>query len=79
MIQSIELKNFKSIKRHRFPLRNLNVVLGRNGMVKSTFIQSFLLMKQSENLFHGALRLNGQLVEIGKGVMFFIHIAKRMK
>lgn len=76
MIQSIELKNFKSIKRHRFPLRNLNVVLGLNGMGKSTFIQSFLLMKQSENLFHGALRLNGQLVEIGKGSDVFYQYSK---
>lgn len=76
MIESIELKNFKSIKRHRFPLRNLNVVLGLNGMGKSTFIQSFLLMKQSEDLLHGALRLNGQLAEIGKGSDAFYQYSK---
>jgi len=60
MIQSIELKNFKSIKRKYFPLRKLNLLLGLNGMGKSSFIQSLLLLRQSENLeTHGELRLNG--------------------
>jgi predicted ATPase len=61
MIQSIELKNFKSIKRKHFPLRKLNLLLGLNGMGKSSFIQSLLLLRQSHSgLFHrGELRLNG--------------------
>lgn len=67
MIKSIELKNFKSIKKHRFPLRNLNVVAGLNGMGKSTFIQSLLLLRQSSGeLSRGGLRLNGLLTKIGK-------------
>lgn len=76
MIQSIELKNFKSIKRHRFPLRNLNVVLGLNGMGKSTFIQSLLLLQQSYSLSSGELRLNGRFVEIGKGSDAFYQYSK---
>ncbi|MBI4946246.1 MAG: DUF3696 domain-containing protein [Bacteroidetes bacterium] len=67
MIEALELKNFKSIKKHRFPLRNLNVVMGLNGMGKSTFIQSLLLLMQSDSIQRGELKLNGHLVEIGKG------------
>lgn len=68
MIQSIEIKNFKSIKSKYFPLRNLNVVLGMNGQGKSSFIQSILLLRQSEKLSEGILKLNGGesgLVNIG--------------
>lgn len=68
MIQSIELKNFKSIKRKKFLLRNLNILLGLNGQGKSSFIQSLLLLRQSEKLAQGELRLNGGdsgLVNIG--------------
>lgn len=67
MIQSLTLRNFKSIKDHKFHLRNLNVVMGINGMGKSTFIQSLLLLRQSENLNKGILTLNDDLVKIGKG------------
>lgn len=59
MIQSIKIKNFKSIKSKYFPLRNLNVVLGVNGQGKSSFIQSLLLLRQSERLSNGILKLNG--------------------
>jgi predicted ATPase len=76
MIQALELKNFKSIKKHRFPLRNLNVALGLNGMGKSSFIQALLLLRQSDNLKRGELRLNGQLVEIGKGTDAFYQYSK---
>ena len=76
MVEIVELKNFKSIKRHRFPLRNLNVVLGLNGMGKSSFIQSLLLLKQSDNLARGELKLNGQFVEIGKGADAFYQYSK---
>ena len=68
MIKSIELRNFKSIKKKRFPMRNLNVLLGLNGQGKSSFIQSLLLMRQSDNLANGELKLNGGengLVNIG--------------
>lgn len=68
MIQSIEIRNFKSIKSKFFPLRNLNVVLGMNGQGKSSFIQTLLLLRQSEKLSEGILKLNGGdngLVNIG--------------
>lgn len=68
MIQSVEIKNFKSIKSKYFPLRNLNVVMGMNGQGKSSFIQSLLLLRQSERLSSGILKLNGGdsgLVNIG--------------
>jgi predicted ATPase len=79
MIQVIELKNFKAIKKHRFHLGNLNIMLGLNGMGKSTFIQSLLLLRQSENLSRGELRLNGNLVEIGKGADAFYQFSKEDK
>ena len=60
MIQSIELRNFKSIKKKYFPLRKLNLLLGLNGMGKSSFIQFLLLLRQSDRLgFYGELKLNG--------------------
>lgn len=58
MIQSFELKNFKSIKKKKFKLRNLNVLLGLNGQGKSSFIQSLLLLRQSDKLSQGELKLN---------------------
>ena len=66
MIQSIAIKNFKSIKEKHFNLRNLNVLLGLNGQGKSSFIQSLLLLRQSdEKLKKGILSLKGNLVDIG--------------
>jgi predicted ATPase len=65
MIKSLGLKNFKSIKKKHFPLRNLNLLLGLNGMGKSSFIQSLLLLRQSDRLSHGELKLNGHYVKLG--------------
>lgn len=65
MIESIEIKNFKSIKEKYFNLKNLNVLLGLNGQGKSSFIQSLLLLRQSDELEKGILRLNGDLINIG--------------
>jgi predicted ATPase len=59
MIQSLEIKNFKSIKKKYFPLRHLNVLVGLNGMGKSSFVQTLLLLRQSEKLENGELKLNG--------------------
>ena len=68
MIKSVEINNFKSIKHKYFPLRNLNVLLGLNGMGKSSFIQALLMLKQSYNnsLHNGRVELNGSFVNIGK-------------
>lgn len=69
MIQSIEIKNFKSIKQKYFPLRHLNVLLGLNGQGKSTFIQSMLVLRQSNTassrVSPGWLDLNGRYAAIG--------------
>ena len=67
MINSIEIKNFKSIKSKQFPLRNLNILLGLNGMGKSSFIQTLLVLKQSNNLHsNGHLEINnGRFVKLG--------------
>lgn len=59
MLKSITIKNFKSIKSKYFPLRNLNVLLGLNGQGKSSFIQALLLLRQSDKLSDGILKLNG--------------------
>lgn len=67
MIESLSLTNFKSIKRHTFKLGNLNVVLGLNGMGKSSFIQSLLLLRQSQDLQKGLLRLSGNHLDLGRG------------
>lgn len=65
MINSIEIKNFKSIKSKYFELRNLNVLLGLNGMGKSSFIQCLLGLRQSQQRAYGDFVLNGEYVEIG--------------
>ncbi|MDR0414265.1 MAG: DUF3696 domain-containing protein [Prevotellaceae bacterium] len=65
MIRSIELKHFKAIKKKHFLLRNLNILLGLNGQGKSSFIQALLLLRQSDKLSKGELKLNGGLVNIG--------------
>lgn len=68
MIQSLEIRNFKSIKHKCFEFRNLNILLGLNGQGKSSLIQSLLLMRQSDRLSWGELTLNGGdggLVNIG--------------
>lgn len=65
MIQSIEIKNFKSIKQKYFPLRNLNVLLGLNGMGKSSFIQSLLVLRQSNTLYRRLDINTGRYISLG--------------
>jgi predicted ATPase len=69
MINSIEIKNFKSIKKKHFALRNLNILLGLNGMGKSSFIQSLLVLRQSYDLrsgYNNKLEINnGSFVKLG--------------
>lgn len=65
MIESIEIRNFKSIKSKFFSLRNLNILMGLNGMGKSSVIQNLLLFRQSRKIALGELSLNGEYVRIG--------------
>ncbi|MCE7060660.1 DUF3696 domain-containing protein [Dyadobacter sp. CY343] len=68
MIKSIEIKNFKSHKHTDLQLGNLSVLCGQNGVGKSSLIQSFLLLRQTEskNRLDTILDLNSPLCFIGK-------------
>ena len=79
MISSIEIKNFKTIKSKVFPLRNLNVLLGLNGQGKSSFIQSLLLLRQSNTRSGGKawLNLKGRYVDIGNTKDAFYQYAQK--
>jgi len=78
MIKSIEIKNFKSIKQKFFLLRNLNILLGLNGMGKSSFIQSLLALKQSQYLIRGRLDLNSNsFVNLGSTKDVLYQYSKR--
>lgn len=77
MIETFEIKNFKSIKKKRFGLRNLNLLLGLNGMGKSSFIQMLLLLRQS--IFREGLQLNGIWVSIGNARDALYQYAKEEK
>lgn len=67
MIKQIEIQNFKSLKKADVSVSNLNLLMGLNGMGKSSFIQTLLLLMQSDNLEKGVIDLNGILAEIGQG------------
>ena len=68
MINQILLKNFKCFESLDLELKPLNVLMGLNGMGKSTLLQSLLLLRQSyqENRL-SALKLNGKYIKLGNG------------
>lgn len=70
MITNIYLQNFKAFSEAEIPPGQLNILTGLNGMGKSTFLQSLLLLRQSyrqNTLLNKGLLLNGEYIEIGKG------------
>ena len=67
MITKFDIKNFKSIKEASVELKNLNLLMGLNGMGKSSFLQVILLLMQSDKLEEGVIDLNGILAQIGQG------------
>jgi predicted ATPase len=70
MITNIYLRNFKAFQEAEIPPCQLNILTGFNGMGKSTFLQSLLLLRQSflqKTLLDKGLLLNGSYIEIGKG------------
>lgn len=67
MIKQITIKNFKSIKEIDASLLSLNLLMGLNGMGKSSFIQTLLLLMQSNKLDEKIIELNGILAQIGQG------------
>ena len=67
MISQIEIKNFKSLKKVVVNTSNLNILMGLNGMGKSSFIQMLLLLMQSDNLEERVIDLIGILAQIRQG------------
>jgi len=70
MLETLIIKNFKSLKDEIFHLNNLTVFSGLNGMGKSSVIQCLLLLRQSfeKNMLPGkGLSLVGDYVKIGNG------------
>lgn len=71
MLEFVGIKNFKAFKSAQFALKNLNIISGVNGVGKSTFIQSLLLLlRQSydKNVINEGLLLNGDYVKINRGI-----------
>ena len=67
MITQINIKNFKSLKNVSTDTKNLNLLMGLNGMGKSSFLQMILLLMQSDKLENRIIDLNGILAQIGQG------------
>ena len=68
MITSLELRNFKSFKSGRVELSPLTLLVGLNGMGKSSLIQALLLLRQSYltgDLQAGRLALDGEFASMG--------------
>jgi len=75
MIENICIGNFKSLKDISLPTKSLNLLMGLNGMGKSSLLQSLLLLKQSNDLYNRRLNLDGSLINIGKGKDAFYQFA----
>jgi predicted ATPase len=67
MISKITIKNFKALKDINLDAKPLSLLMGLNGMGKSSLIQTFLMLRQSQTLDRGNISLSGHLIEIGKG------------
>jgi predicted ATPase len=67
MINQISIQNFKSLKKVQVETKNLNLLMGLNGMGKSSFIQMLLLLMQSDKLEDNVIDLRGLLAQIGQG------------
>jgi len=70
MIDFIRIQRFKSLNDARFPLAELNIFSGLNGMGKSSLIQCLLLLRQSQErntLLDKGLLLKGDYVSVGTG------------
>lgn len=67
MINRLKLTHFKSHRETEIVFKNLTVLCGGNGVGKSSFIQSLLLLRQTHSLnrLDTNLFLNGKLYDIG--------------
>lgn len=70
MIKQIEIENFKSLKKACVNVSNLNLLMGLNGMGKSSFLQTLLLLMQSDKLEEGVIDLNGIVIQSGLFAVF---------
>ncbi|MDO8952924.1 MAG: DUF3696 domain-containing protein [Draconibacterium sp.] len=75
MIDNISVKNFKSLKDVSLETKKLNLLMGLNGMGKSSFIQVLLLLIQSDKLEERVLDLQGTLINLGQGRDVFYQYA----
>lgn len=91
MIESLQVKNFKSHKDTFISLGALTLLCGPNGVGKSSIVQVFLLLRQTylKNRLNEVLSLNAPLCNLGKSkdvswlntganVEFFISAEKNM-
>ena len=76
-INTVKIKNFKSLKDITIKLNNLNLITGVNSSGKSSFIQSLLLLKQNEDKFYShrgskVVNINGEYIKLGnkKDILF---------
>jgi predicted ATPase len=70
MLESLEINNFKSLKKIKINFSNLTLISGLNGMGKSSVIQVLLLLRDAYDqkiLSHEGLLLNNKFVNIGIG------------
>ncbi len=69
MITRVEIENFKAFTELALDICPLTLFTGKNGMGKSSFIQSLLILRQSYLMDPSLseLTLNGSLVNIGYG------------
>ena len=67
MITELRLKDFKCLKEDAFSLSRVNVFAGRNGIGKSSLMQSMLLIAQSmeENGQLKKVKMNGKFLQLG--------------
>ncbi len=70
MLEFVRIQRFKTLTDAKFPLAQLNLFTGLNGMGKSSLLQVLLLLRQSHErgLLHQGLQLNGDYVNLGTGV-----------
>ncbi len=66
-LTGLELRNFKSIRSARIPIRPLTIISGSNSTGKSTLLQAILALTQvsRRRIEGGRFPLNGDLVQLG--------------
>ncbi len=67
MITHLSIQNFKSLRKLNLDLKPLNLLMGLNGMGKSSLLQALLILRQSRDLHVGLVNLNDYMVQLGEG------------